>query len=184
MDINTDITRTSWNTIDKDTSKNYLHYYPSNTKQRLAEFMASNSLKRTLDLGCGNAQMYPILKNSVSDVDYTGVDFSQNLADTAREVIGTDTNARIVYDDINKFIQTTNESYDVTILCHMVECIESIDLVVSMAAKKSKYLAILWFDPPVYEYDTITIGASPHPTGGNNPYIRRKIGAKYWQMIT
>ena len=65
----------------------------------------------------------------------------------------------------------------------MLECIESPEMVICKCAEISSYIAIHWFDPPVYEYDVTNIGKNPHSQEEFKPYIRRRVGKDYWNMI-
>ena len=55
----------------------------SRTRENIWEeirFLFDNKKERVLDLGCGNARYYQLLKNT----DYTGVDFSEKLIEIAK----------------------------------------------------------------------------------------------------
>jgi hypothetical protein len=67
----------------------------------------------------------------------------------------------------------------------MLECTESLDFLVSESLKRCHNLAILWYDYPKYNYDSVYINNNPH-SGSNpefRPYIRRKIGSDIWEFI-
>jgi len=69
MNINTDITKDSWNPSDK-IAKDYLHYYSKEMKIELSKYMKSVSdSPSVIDIGCGNAQIYPILKSQNQDIN-------------------------------------------------------------------------------------------------------------------
>jgi len=180
MDINTNITKKSWNP-PKHLAKDYLHNYPPGTRKQLANFMKEKGLKSALDIGCGNAQLYPILKKEVPSLEYTGIDGSKSLIDAAKEVVGND--GTLVLEDMYKYMQNNTHQYDVSVLSHILECVESPEMLVDLASKSSKYLAILWFDTPKYQYDAVIVAESAHPGEGFRPYIRRKMGAGFWKYI-
>ena len=182
MDINTEITHNSWGDLAGDKAKDYLHYYPKEMKIAMAKFIGTiSSEPKVLDIGCGNAQIFPLLKSHNPNLRYTGVDITDSLVDVAKGVVGDV--GIIVKDDIFKFVTNTNERFDVSILSHMLECIESPDLIMGKAANISDYIAIHWYDTPKYDYDAVTIAKNPHSEDSFKPYLRRKMGKDYWEYI-
>lgn len=182
MNIDTNITKASWNPPE-EIAKNYLHYYPKEMKIELSKYMKSVSdAPSVIDIGCGNAQIYPILKAQNPNLEYVGIDNSETLVNVAREVVKDD--GEIIQTDIFDYMDTNQKQFDFAILAHMIECIESPDMIMDKASKAAKYVAIHWYDTPKYEYDVVTVGKSPHPGEGFNPYIRRRMGKNYWKYIT
>jgi len=182
MNINTEITNQSWGAITDELAKTYLHHYPKQMKESLSKYIATITDKpKVLDIGCGNAQIYPILKNNNLNIEYTGVDITDSLVSVAKGVVGV--NDKIIKDDIFKFIINTEEKYTFGILSHMLECIESPDLMMGIASQKCDYVAIHWYDTPKYDYDAVTISRNPHSEDSFKPYVRRKMGKDYWQYI-
>ena len=182
MDINTEITHNSWGSMSPQKAQNYLHYYPRQMKVAMSKFISSISPQpRVLDIGCGNAQIYPILKQHNPNLQYTGVDITESLVNVAKGVVGD--GGTIIKDDIFKYVSNTTERFDVLILSHMLECIESPDLIMTKAAQISDYIAIHWFDTPKYDYDIVTIAHNPHSEDTFKPYLRRKMGRDYWQYL-
>jgi 2-polyprenyl-3-methyl-5-hydroxy-6-metoxy-1,4-benzoquinol methylase len=183
MNINTKISAESWSNIDPELSKSYLHYYSKSMKIELAEFIKTLNQPKILDIGCGNAQIYPILKQTNPHLKYYGIDISQNLLNVAANVV-SDSDV-LIHKNIYDFLQHTTDRFDVSILCHMVECSESVEFLISKSINTCSYLAIIWFDYPKYEYDSVYINHNPHSGDSNEfkPYIRRKIGRDYWNMV-
>jgi len=182
MKINTDITNNSWSGLSKETAKTYLHYYPNEMKIVLSKFISSVSENpKVLDIGCGNGLLYPILKDHNKNLEYVGVDIADNLLEVAREVVGED--GKIIKGDIFDYMNNLNESFTFGILSHMLECTESPDLTMNRLSKNCEYIAIHWFDPPTYEFDSTVLANNPHSESEFRPYIRRKIGKDYWQLI-
>ncbi len=182
MEINTEITNQSWGGIDNEKAKDYLHYYPREMKEAISKFISSvTSTPKVLDIGCGNAQIYQLLKKHNPNLNYTGVDIADSLLEVAKNVVGD--NGKIVKDDIFKYVSNTNEKYDFAILCHMLECIESPDFIIGKASNMANYIAIHWYDTPKYDYDVVTIAKNPHSEDTFKPYIRRKMGKDYWGYI-
>ena len=96
MEINTEITTQSW-VITDELAKTYLHNYPKQMKESLSRYIATITDKpKVLDIGCGNAQIYPILKNNNLNIEYTGVDIVDSLLSVAKGVIGV--NDKIIKD--------------------------------------------------------------------------------------
>lgn len=183
MNINIDISSKSWGDISEDLAKNYLHNYPVDMKIELSKFISTvNPAPSILDIGCGNAQMYTILKRYNDNIRYVGIDISKPLLEAAKSVVKND--AFLVETDIYKYMMELNESFDFAIISHMLECIESPELIIAKASEKCEYIAIHWFDTPKYEYDAVTIASNPHSQESFKPYIRRKIGKNYWKYIT
>lgn len=183
MNINTKISAESWANIDPELSKSYLHYYSKSMKFELAEFIKTLENPKILDIGCGNAQIYPIIKAANPNLKYYGIDISQNLLNAAASVISP--NDALIQGNIYDFLNHNTDKFDVSILCHMVECSESIDFLISNSINTCSYLAIIWFDYPKYEYDSVYINHNPHSGDSSEfkPYIRRKIGKDYWNMV-
>lgn len=181
MKVNTEITNKSWGTIPGEKAKDYLHNYPRKMKESMAKFISSTANPKILDIGCGNAQIYPILKKHNPTLDYTGVDITDALIEAARGVVGD--NGKIIKDDIFNYITNTREKYDFAILSHMLECVESPDLLMGEASKACDYICIHWYDTPKYKYDVVTIAKNPHSGDTFNPYLRRKMGKDYWAYI-
>jgi len=184
MEINTQISGESWGKIGKDEAIKYLHSYPKDSKIELSRYIAEKkSSPRVLDLGCGNAQLYPILKDRNPNLVYKGVDIADSLVEVAREVVGDPSS--IIKEDLFSYIGREREFYDFIVLGHMLECSESPEFLVSNSMSRCESLAVLWFDYPKYEYDSIFINSNPHSSGSHEfrPYIRRKIGSSYWNFI-
>ena len=182
MDINTEITNSSW-VCSVEKAKDYLHYYPREMKIKLSEFMSTvKSNPKVLDIGCGNAQLYPILKKNNPNLDYTGVDIVDSLLTAAKSVVGD--GGKIIKDDIFKYLTSSDSPrFDFGVLSHILECVESPDLLMGRASDLCEYIAIHWYDPPIYEYDATTIAKNPHSEDSFKPFIRRKMGKDYWSYI-
>lgn len=182
MKINTEISQKSWIDISNDKAQIYLHYYPKNTKNHLSDFISKvNSSPTVVDLGCGNAQIYPILKEKNPNLQYIGVDITENLLDVAKNVISIDD--KLVKQDIFEYLSNLNEKFDFLILSHMIECVESPDFIMSKASDKFEYIAVLWYDYPRYDFDSAFLAKNPHSEEDFKPFIRRKISKDYWNFI-
>ena len=172
--------KNSWN-ISERFAKDYLHNYPKTSKQILAKNINTGFKNpKILDIGCGNAQLYPILKNEIINLTYTGVDFSETLTNEAKKICD---NQNIICENMNTYLLNVKEIFDISILCHILECTESPDFLISKASQCSKFIAILWYDCPSYEYDSVQINDNSVVTDKYTPFIRRKISKDYLNMI-
>ena len=178
----TDLNKNSWQ-CPKDMANNYLHNYPTNMKYHLGSLLASKfpGELNILDVGCGNAQIYPILKKSKSNIRYTGIDISKHLSEEAKRITNGNNNAKILHGDLYKYISQISKPYDISILCHMLENFESPEYIIKQLKSKTKLIAILWYDFPLYDYDSIFI--QNNFKDASKPILRRKMGKDYWNMI-
>ena len=184
MEVNTEITNKSWSNIDSTSAQNYLKYYPADTKISLSKFIQSLDVESTiLDIGCGNAQLYPILKQFNDRFIYYGVDISDTLLEVAKNTVSE--KDVLIKQDLFQFLNTNTDRFTFTVFSHLLECTESPDFMINKAARISDYIAIIWYDPPRYEFDSASVAKNPHTSddGSLKPFIRRKIGANYWKHI-
>lgn len=174
----------SWSAISPKAALNYLDYYPAENKTEIARFIKNNKLKTALELGCGNCTTYLHIAKSV-DIDYTGVDFSEPLIQAAKERTKNKQNCRIVKQDIFKYLEKcSSNSFDIIIISHVMELVESQELLLAQATRCSKYIAILWFEPPSHDFHTVELKPSAHPKDSDNaPYLRIKTGSSFYKHI-
>ena len=182
MDINTEITNSSW-VCSAEKAKDYLHYYPKEMKIKLSEFISTISGNPTvLNVDGDFPEFVKVLKNNNTNLDYTGVDIVDSLLDVAKSVVGDD--GEVIKDDIFKYLTSySGPKFDFGVLSHMLECVESPDLLMGRASDLCEHVAIHWYDPPTYEYDATIIAKNPHSEDSFKPYIRRKMGKDYWSYI-
>ena len=175
----------SWSSISKDFAKEYLRYYPKQCKMFMSDFISKLDKEKKvklLELGCGNCQNYEIYNNA-NNIEYTGVDFSETLLDVAREQYGQNDNITLVYEDIFKFLANSNEYYDICLLYHVIELTSSQDLLLDMASKISKYVGILWYEPPIHDHQIVELKDETYPNTPNTPYIRIKTSRDYYEHL-
>ena len=184
MKINNDILEASWSSIDISEAPHYLHYYPKDTVKKLGEFInrkvfdgvlrASPSLT---ELGCGNAQHFSLL-NDMCGVHYCGVDFSKNLCEAAVAAYGKENNFNILHRDIYE----TSYGDDIILISHLMELISSPSLLLSKC--QSKYIAIRWYEPPLFDHDIVELLPYAHPGSTEKaPFLRRKMGKGYYKYL-
>ena len=181
MEINTSISHKGWD-IEPEDAKTYLHYYPRVNKEALSKWINANLNDNfnVLDIGCGNAQFYSILKEYNSNFRYTGIDNSENLVNEGTKVVGNQT---VIKTDIYKYMNQISDCYDICILSHMIECIESPEYIINKASKICKYISILWYDYPTYDYDTTFIINQSSDPSILKLITRRKMSKDYWNHI-
>jgi hypothetical protein len=175
----------SWSSISKDFAKQYLKYYPREAKHKLCDFInetMKDKKAKILELGCGNCQNYEIY-NKTNKIDYTGVDFSKTLLDAAIEEYKNNNNFSIVYSDLYDYLENNNEIYDITLIFHVFELIESQDLILDLCSKCSNYIAILWYEPPIHDHHIVELKDKTYPDRENTPYLRIKTSKDYYSHL-
>lgn len=187
MKVNTDTTKQSWSSIPKDAAKTYLHYYPKTTIEEISTFIKKVYLEdqcNIIDVCCGNSQIYSYLKERNIDFSYTGIDFSKPLILEAMEVTENDPNARIVESDCYSFLEKDNQRYNVAICSHILELVESPDLLLHYLSNKCDFIAIRWYEPPIHDFHVDEVKRSAHSEHAENaPYIRRKMSVDYYTNL-
>ena len=174
----------SWSSISREDAKDYLKYYPRDAKNALIPFL--NSLDKNiemLEVGCGNCQNFPIYDGSVKGLKYTGVDFSEPLVQVALEEYGDLENFNVECSDFYNFFESNSKKFDITLIYHVMELIESQDLLIKYASEFSEHIAILWYEPPVHEYQIIELKGETYGGYDNTPYIRIKTSKDYYEHL-
>lgn len=111
------------------TSPMHTHYHSTNPfekwlwqqkKVSIKSFLKKLDIKTVLDLGCGDAGM---LDSIDKHVNYTGIDISPTQLEYANKYAKKikRNNIRLILGDILNLKEIKNSSYDVTIVCDVVE---------------------------------------------------------------
>ena len=64
-----------------------------------------------------------------------------------------------------------------------MELIESQDLLIKYASEFSEHIAILWYEPPVHEYQIIELKGETYGGYDNTPYVRIKTSKDYYEHL-
>ncbi len=119
----------------------------SSGRQKVAELIKETVWLNILDIPCGNCVMYEVLKNYIPDIDYWGVDLTQQLLDVSLELY-PELKGRLS----KGYIQRTwfdDNKYDVVIARHIFEHIpdwqEAMEECLRIA---SKYVYFVFYLPP------------------------------------
>jgi ubiquinone/menaquinone biosynthesis C-methylase UbiE len=129
---------------------------------------------RVLEFGSGNGERLDLVLDAGIEVDWTGIDISSALVESARKrhpgqtwLVG---DAEYPENVLGKSISV---GFDVCLFCHVLEMLESPE----MALKKAKVLArttiVEFFEPPNGDVHRSAIGMLPE---SNLPYLRHTIG--------
>jgi len=187
MKVDSKVTQKSWSSISDKAAETYLHNYPKTTIWAIAYFIRHlfhEEKCRVLDVGCGNAQIYAAFKEAGVPIRYTGIDFSLPLIRQARDLTRDDSDAQIIESDCYDFFSKNQAPYDLSICSHILELIESPDLLLHHLSKASKFIAIRWYEPPINQFHVTEVKLSAHPEHAESaPYIRRKMSTDYYENL-
>ena len=174
----------SWSSISNEDAREYLKYYPHDAKKALIPFLQSLDKDiKMLEVGCGNCQNFPIYNNSLVNMDYTGVDFSEPLVRVAVEEYGDLENFNVECSDFYDFFESSIKRFDITLMYHVMELVESQDLLIKYASESSDYIAILWYEPPIHDCQIIELKGETYGGYENTPYIRIKTSKDYYEHL-
>jgi SAM-dependent methyltransferase len=175
----------SWNSFSPNIAKKYLrgHGHPSENSKKILLTVIKNNFGaepvRIIDLGCGNAQLLEYFKKHDLSCEYTGVDISIDLLKVAKKNHGS---SKFILDDINQLSRVFHK-YDLAIYSHVVELIASPDRSLLAATKFSSKIAIRFYEPPNFEFDTNEIREMDTGAGKKVPFLRRKMSRDYYKLI-
>lgn len=134
---------------------------------------------RILDVGCGNGNLYPIVRQVFPDCSYTGADTSGTLLKAAR----------VEYPDAS-FVETDCETlhpwssggqgFDVAVYSHVIEILESPERSLAAARALAPCVLIEFFEPPADQPDTVELRTMDHGMGPV-PYLRRRISLRVYE---
>ena len=174
----------SWSSISNEDAKSYLKYYPKNAKRLLIPFIESlDKSVSILEVGCGNCQNFPIYNDHFDNIEYTGIDFSKPLVDAAVEEYGDFENFNVKYCDFYDFFNSNSKKFDIILVYHVMELVESQDLLMYNISKCADYSAILWYEPPVHSYQVVELKGETYSGYTNTPYIRIKTSRDYYDHL-
>jgi ubiquinone/menaquinone biosynthesis C-methylase UbiE len=184
----TDYLQRSWDSFSPQMAGVYLrsHGAPSlKSKQLLLEILKNLSNGRrlsVLDLGCGNAHLHEYFVKEGIPISYTGVDYSNVLANAARESCPQDRFFKVIQDDVSQ-LGLVEGRFDVAIYSHVIEMLSSPEQSLHQAARLASSIIIRFFEPPEFEFDQVDLEWME--TGGAVPvpYIRRKMSRDYYRLI-
>jgi SAM-dependent methyltransferase len=178
----------SWGALSPQRAAEYLKTYgaPSEGSKRLLlevirEYAGGRRLS-LLDLGCGNGQLYEYFREQGLECDYTGVDFSEPLLETARANYADDGHARFVHADVNTLEGLTG-SHDVALYSHVIEVLSSPESSLLAARGLARCTMIRFFEPPERDTDLVELREMEVGDGRMVPYLRRTMGRDYYRLI-
>ena len=190
-----EVLRTSWNCFDEKYAKDYLHYFPRTLHDDFVDFVfgAMNVEEPSiLDVGCGNCRMVSILNERKKKYRYTGMDFSKPLlAESRKSFLESIDNSLNVSVDLVDGDITNKDSYggryDISLLSHIVELVDSPESLIANASSVSDYVAIVWYEYPRFEHSTFEVRPFVNTDNEDknvfSPYLRNKLSLKYMNMI-
>lgn len=173
----------SWSSISDNAATSYLSYYPTYNKHQFTKFIKPKFRKaRILELGCGNLNTYKLLTQSLN-FEYTGVDFSLPLINAAKKVGGK--GISLIHKDIYEYLESYDgPRFDIILMSHLIELVESQDLLLHYCAKHAPLIAIFWFDPPAHRFHRTEFKVSAHPSETKYaPYLRIKTSTDFYKHL-
>lgn len=177
--------RSSWSAFTDKRARGYLKTEdaPSvGSKRLLGEVLETLKVQRVLDLGCGNGQLLEHFRAAGSRFDYVGVDFSEPLLRTAREVHAADDRATFVVDDVETLDAVEGE-FDAAVYSHVLETLSSPELSLRAALRCSDVVVIRFFEPPEHDVDTVELREMDVGGEAKVPYLRRKMGRDFYRLM-
>jgi len=179
----------SWSSFSRDAASAFLKTQGSpsaNSKRILVDVLKSFSASKPisiLDLGCGNAHLFPYFKEQGLDCEYFGIDFSQPLLEAAQESNRNDPHAHFIQDDVNELGKIEGQ-YDVAIYSHVIEMMSSPEQSLLRARQLARRIVIRFFEPPDFDCDSVELREMDVGGDGTQaPYIRRKMSRDYYRMV-
>ena len=175
----------SWDAFSPKRAKEYLRSFghPSiGSKKLLTDVLKELNLGEVpsiIDLGCGNAQLLEYFQEQKFSCVYAGVDVSDSLLCVAKEMFP---NTQFIYDDVDTLEKVTDK-YDIAVYSHVLEIIASPESSLLRAQQFAKKIAIRFFEPPEFEFDTVELREMEVGDGKMAPYIRRKMSKDYYRLI-
>lgn len=173
----------SWSAISKVNAAHYLENYPDYNKKKLARYIKSrfDKVPRVLELGCGSLATYKVMKRIVT-MNYTGVDFSSPLVRVAKAKFPEVT---VINDENINYLKTyEGPKFDIVVLSHVMELMESQDLLLQLCTKITSLIGILWYEPPRHPFHVVELKPSAHPKDTiSAPYLRILTAADYYEHL-
>ena len=134
----------------------------------------ANRVLRVLEFGSGNGERLDLVLKTGIKVDWTGIDISPALVESAERRHPDQT--WIVGDaeyPENVLGETISVGYDVCLFCHVLEMLESPEMALKKAKGLAKTTIVEFFEPPNGVVHRSEIGMLPE---SNMPYLRHTIG--------
>ena len=141
--------------------------------------LVASSRPRILDIGCGNGNLYPVIRKMFPTCSYTGTDASGTLLRVARaEFPG----ANFVETDCETLDARDFEGrlFDVAVYSHVIEMLESPERALSAARALAPSVVIEFFEPPADQPDMVELRTMDHGMGPV-PYLRRRISLSVYE---
>jgi SAM-dependent methyltransferase len=182
------ILQNSWNSFSPGLASKYLKSYghaSQTSKEMVFQILknqTNNSIISILDLGCGNGHLYEYFKERGLKCSYTGVDFSDVLLASARQLNHGDPNASFIKSDISVLDEVT-VTCDYALYSHVIEMLSSPEESLLKAKSLAKKIMIRFFEPPEFENDSVEIHEMDSGDGTMVPYLRRKMSRDYYRLI-
>jgi tRNA (uracil-5-)-methyltransferase TRM9 len=102
-------------------------YYWQGWHQLTQYLLSPNTLPvRVLDLGCGNGRFAQFLLSLGLQIEYVGVDFSQNLIDTAHPELKLNPNITLIAGNMFEYLQSEVANFDLIVSFGVLHHIYSI----------------------------------------------------------
>jgi len=129
---------------------------------------------RLLEFGSGNGERLDLVLDTEIKVDWTGIDISSALVESATLkhpnqtwIVGDAENPELVLGD------ALARPYDICLFCHVLEMLDSPELALRKAKLFGKKTIIEFFEPPSEKAHKTEIKFLPE---SNLPYLRHTIG--------
>ena len=183
----------AWNFIDPHAAHDFLNneIHPNRQSvpqvalaiKKIAKMQRGISI---IELGCGNCSFWRLLKNILDsttevplDIEYTGIDVSLSFLKAAKLL---QTSEMLVHADICKL--PSGLTSDIVILSHVMEMVESPELLLEIAKGISNNIIIRWFEPPLFDFTIVELHHMPHGVTSkesDRKYMRWKIGSSDYE---
>lgn len=178
----------SWSAFSPEIAKRYLDGYghPSlRSKELLGDLLlelAANQPLKLAEIGCGNGQLLSYFRERKLACSYVGVDFSSSLLAAARERFAGDDTAQFIHDDAQT-LDHVRGHFDFVIYSHVIEILSDPELSLRRASKLAPHVIIRFFEPPVFDTDTVELREMEVGNGVSVPYLRRKMSRDFYRLI-
>jgi len=179
----------SWDAFTEEYALTYLHDADRCLPHKLADFAFSSfENPRVLDIGCGNARFYDILKESGKNFTYCGLEASTSLFEAANKIHSGSSNFEVrnvdfAYDGCD----ILDDSFDIAVMMHVFEISSSPERLFSIAQRASKIIAVIWYEYPRFDFTEIEIKEFVNHENASNglvtPYLRVKYSRSYLEFL-
>lgn len=173
----------TWNAFSSDYAEGYLKTIGNpavNSKKILLDLLlAYRKEVKILDLGCGNAQLAEFFREGGLQFEYCGVDISEPLLKVAEKVYPQ---GKFVQDDLTT-LERVQGHFDVAVISHVAEMLASPEATLRRARDLADKIMIRFYEPPVFDVDTVELREMEVGGGQTVPCIRRKMSKDMYRLI-